>query len=464
MSKTWCPLPWMSQAIRSNGDLRICCQANTAEGRGILYKENNEAFNAAEGNLAESRNSSLMCSVRKDMIEGRWPAACVRCQREEEAGLISRRSYEITNWAEKIDFDQAKLGTDANGSISIEKFPVRAMDIRFGNKCNLKCRMCSPMDSNSWYEDHYNLFGATYQEASGEVRLTPNEKGRFNTSPITYDWYESETFWQDLDRLIPDVQYIQTVGGEPFLIDQYYDFLQRMIDQGYAGETTLESNSNLTVLPERALELWRHFRKIRIGASIDGVGKVNDYIRHPSKWQLLEKNLHRLDKAEGPFELWFTSTIQVANILHFPSLVKWKIESEFQRFNNRRERPILTPHVLHRPLFFNIRIFPLEVKSKIAAHLYSLLPWFNSHFASEPDGKSKAAFYSANYKDMVDSFIKYMNAEDWSHELPKFWAVTQGLDKLRGENFADTFPELFAMLEPYLNSKEAERYKIVRTL
>lgn len=464
VSKTWCPLPWMSQAIRSNGDIRLCCQANTAPGRGILQHDDGTPFNAANGGLIDSRNSQLMRQTRLDMLAGRWPAACLRCQREDEAGLISRRSYEITNWEEHISVAHTQQKTLADGSINPEDFPVRTMDIRFGNKCNLKCRMCSPMDSNSWYEDHYALFGATYQEPSGEVRLERNSQGRLETTPIKYDWYESPTFWTELDQLIPQVKHIQTVGGEPFLIDQYYDFLERMIERGYAEETTLESNSNLTVLPERALTLWRHFKKIRIGASIDGTGKVNDYIRHPSKWQLLEKNLHRLDKAEGQFDLWFTTTIQVANIYHFPELIRWKMESHFQRFNNRRERPLVTPHVLHRPTFFNIRILPPEAKSKVAAQLYSFIPWFERFFSGRPDATAMTALYSTNYKELVDSFIKYMGQEDWSHEIPKFWAVTQQLDRLRGESFADTFPEVFKMLEPYLSSAETKKYTIVKTL
>ena len=283
MSKTWCPLPWMSQAIRSNGDLRLCCQANTAEGRGILLKDDGTPYNASEGNLAESRNSALMCQTRKDMLQGEWPQACLRCQREEDAGLVSRRSYETKLWQEAVTYEGAKKLTDSQGRIETKSSPVVAMDIRFGNKCNLKCRMCSPMDSNSWYSDHYKLFGATYKEATGEVRLIPKENGRFDTTPIRYDWYESPQFWNDLDQLIPEVKFIQTVGGEPFLIDQYYDFLERMIEKGHAKDTTLESNSNLTVLPERALKLWQHFKCIRIGASIDGIGKVNDYVRHPSK-------------------------------------------------------------------------------------------------------------------------------------------------------------------------------------
>ena len=35
--------------------------------------------------------------------------------------------------------------------------------------------------------------------------------------------------------------------------------------------------------------LWENFRHVSVGVSIDGVEKVNDYIRYPSKWKNIQK-------------------------------------------------------------------------------------------------------------------------------------------------------------------------------
>ena len=36
MNHKLCPIPWMSQSLRSNGDIRICCQANQGPDLGLL--------------------------------------------------------------------------------------------------------------------------------------------------------------------------------------------------------------------------------------------------------------------------------------------------------------------------------------------------------------------------------------------------------------------------------------------
>ena len=35
MTNTFCPIPWIFQAVRSNGDLRVCCQANVTKNKGV---------------------------------------------------------------------------------------------------------------------------------------------------------------------------------------------------------------------------------------------------------------------------------------------------------------------------------------------------------------------------------------------------------------------------------------------
>ena len=38
MSTTFCPMPWITQSTRNNGDLRICCQSNVGEDQGLVRK------------------------------------------------------------------------------------------------------------------------------------------------------------------------------------------------------------------------------------------------------------------------------------------------------------------------------------------------------------------------------------------------------------------------------------------
>ena len=148
MTATFCPVPWNFQAIQNNGVVRVCCQMNAAStSRGTLRKSDGSVYNAAVDDLTEARNASLIKEVRKDMMEGKWHTECVRCMHEEQSGLSSRRKMELTNWP-TVRAETVAEHTAEDGTIDTD-FPVEYYDLRFGNLCNLACRMCGPTDSHT---------------------------------------------------------------------------------------------------------------------------------------------------------------------------------------------------------------------------------------------------------------------------------------------------------------------------
>ena len=137
MSNTFCPLPWNFQAVRNNGDYRICCQANVSSDRGILRHDDGRVANAATDDPIEVRNLPLMRDARVKMLAGEWPASCTRCEKEEASGLRSRRIYENQMWSGLVNPLSVAAVTAADGRIDARDVHVRSLDIRFGNKCNL---------------------------------------------------------------------------------------------------------------------------------------------------------------------------------------------------------------------------------------------------------------------------------------------------------------------------------------
>ena len=273
--KTFCPIPWIFQAVRSNGDIRVCCQANVTKNRGVVRKEDGTAYNAGIDDLSEARNAQLMKDIRKNMLSSKWSEECGRCMKEEENGLTSRRQYERVQW--KYSIIDALKNTKPDGSIDVIKSPTRYYDLRFGNFCNLKCRMCGPSDSNAWFEDWIKLTGKTsFNDTSGEVTI---EEVNGKLCAADFDWPNSEMFWTQLERNIQYMEHVYFAGGEPMLIERHYEFLQKCVDEGVANKITVEYNSNLTNIPQRAWDVWKHFKRIQIGASVDGVGDLNYYKR-----------------------------------------------------------------------------------------------------------------------------------------------------------------------------------------
>ena len=179
-SKTFCILPWINISTRANGDLRVCCHANQGPTRGIYKKEDGTNYNLHRDNITDAINSPLAKDIRKTMLDGDWHEECVRCLREETAGMKSRRINDGERFAEHITWEDAVEHTSEDGTIDLEHIKQTYYDIRLGNFCNLKCRMCSPMDSSAWYEDYVKMWGTNkFKDTQGTVEMYKNDKGKY---------------------------------------------------------------------------------------------------------------------------------------------------------------------------------------------------------------------------------------------------------------------------------------------
>lgn len=428
-----CPIPWKFQAIRNNGDVRLCCQANVTQNQGIVQKENGEAFNAARDSLTEAWQSDLLKTVRKNMIEGKWSDECGRCRLEEESGVRSRRLNELDMW--DWDRDKALQHTDDDGNTDL--IPVY-YDLRFGNLCNLSCRMCGPTDSHQWYQEWIDFHndGNGFYDTHGRVNLIKDKKGRFFTND--YDWHKRESFWNQIEKIIPNLEHVYMAGGEPLMIERHYDFLKKCIDSNSAKNIVLEYNTNLTNMSDRVInDFWPHFKEVRIGASIDGMGAVQEYQRYPSKWNQIHQNLKKLNslcKDNKNIISWIAYTITVYNVFHLPEFMWWKVNSDLSYINKSKTKPILTPHLQHQPYRTNIQVLPMEIKRDLENHFKT---WNEKFQNSNLDDHIKL-----QAAHIFDSTIAYLFAEDRSKDLNEFISFTKFLDHTRNQNISNVIPEL----------------------
>ena len=58
-TKTFCPLPWNSISTRNNGDLRVCCHANS-----LGPNRGRTGYNAKNADFDEARNADLSGQIR----------------------------------------------------------------------------------------------------------------------------------------------------------------------------------------------------------------------------------------------------------------------------------------------------------------------------------------------------------------------------------------------------------------
>ena len=181
-----------------------------------MSKEDGTPYNAGKDDWNEARNAEILKEVRKSMMKGEWHPECERCRQEEVNGIRSRREYENDDWGKwfgDISLEKVLPHTKEDGSIDAEKLPIEFMDVRYGNFCNLKCRMCGPTDSHKWYDDFVATTGRThYKDTHETIKLTKNKKGKWHTDQ--YDWFQNNNrYWSNFEKYGPNAKKLYIVGG-----------------------------------------------------------------------------------------------------------------------------------------------------------------------------------------------------------------------------------------------------------
>lgn len=445
MTKTFCPLPWIHFSTRPTGTHRVCCQANMGESRGIFKDDKGHEYNLGQDKITDSRNCQEVKDIRAAMLKGEWHPACTRCQQEEQSKIISRRQHENRNWADAFTFDDAENVTNPDGTV-IESHPIYFFDLRFGNKCNLKCRMCGPTDSDQWYDDYVATTSYTEftEDTNTKIKLIQNAIGKWQPVNDIYNWHEQDDFWLDLDEHIPNMRKVYFAGGEPLLIDAHYDFLSKCIHAGQAHHMQLSYNTNITILPKRVLNLWPKFKKVKVNCSVDGIGQVNDYVRFPSKWSVIESNLKKADQLASRYPnivLGITPAVSIYNVMHYPDLIHWFLTKRLPNFDMR----CFNPHLVHVPEYLNIAALPPAAKELVKSRLESYIAtWDQTIEQLHPKYIDVATEFRVN---ILDGYISYMMGKDLSDHLPYFIEFTEKLDKKRNQSFKELEPNLWDLIQ-----------------
>ena len=460
-SETFCILPWMHLSTRPNGHMRVCCTANASSvgptndkefgGEvGILKGADGKPANLNTSDFLSSWNNDYMKNTRLQMLKGEKPPSCLKCYKEEDAGHNSKRQWETHYWNQRVDLDTLLAETEEDGSTPPK---IRYIDMRFGTKCNLKCVMCSPHDSSLWVKDWQELYPKIENENLKETMQWGN-KGRQNDA--TYNWHkENPVFWEQLYEQIPHMKQLYFAGGEPLIIDEHYDLLERVIEMGYADQMEIRYNSNGVEWRDDLFDLWKHFKLVRYHYSVDDIGDRNDYIRYPSEWGRNEEVFRILDEQTGNnTEVTIACAVQALNIFYIPDFLKWKLNFGFKKINMW---PFgaggINYHFVYHPPHLNVKILPEWFKDELERKYEDFIPWWEENWEKGVPSWHKGKVTVDEWRDAsygisrLRGMVKFAKSEDWSQRLPEFKEYITKLDELRGTDFRKTFPEMSKLLD-----------------
>lgn len=309
---TFCVAPFLHQSTKTDGTIKACCRA---KGR---------IATVSQTDLVDAWNWKKIRDLRLDLCNGVKNDMCKVCWDHEANDVESMRQGINGNVKRKVTaLARAKRAINNNGFLEDEDKPIW-FEFKLNNNCNLKCRMCSPVDSSAWFKDHKLIkhiksnFGATYDEYVRDLGL--EDKALLNL-------YNEENFWSSIEDWTSLGNEFQFAGGEPLYDADHYKVLEILKNSGRdLSQIDLTYATNLTVLETKkysVFDYWKDYKQINLGFSIDGPPGINEYIRGGSNIDDIERNIDLLRERLPNVQLKAKITVQALNVYYIPELIQW---------------------------------------------------------------------------------------------------------------------------------------------
>jgi MoaA/NifB/PqqE/SkfB family radical SAM enzyme len=394
----FCVLPWVSLETSPIGTVRPCCLAEEE-----ILDDNGQKFDLNTAQFNSIQNSNYMQKLRADFLQGKQPQTCRKCWREERSGRTSKRMHTLDRLKHMLP-DQ---------SWNLDAKPLMFLDLKLGNICNLKCRICGSWSSSTFAAEELNDIAGN-EEKKKSLHYTMLRQGAWPR--------ENPVFWQEIDQVVDQIRYIEFTGGEPFMIQEHFDMLQGLVDRGLSNQIEIHYNTNGTQFPEHAEHIWKHFKTVEIAFSIDDVGERFEYQRTGAVWTEVVANIEKFTQIKNRLpniQLQVCSTVNVFNVYYLESLAKWIDQQAFD---------FVYWNMMHEAYYFSISTLPQHAKQSIIDHIKQA---------------QVGSRHSAEFERIVD-FMSNGASLDGNILRMKI----ADLDRKRNQNLADVEPE-FAKLINY---------------
>jgi sulfatase maturation enzyme AslB (radical SAM superfamily) len=417
-SKTFCMHPFTGLATREDGAIKICCRSMPV---GWIQEES----------LEHAWNNSTMQLVRKQVINGQRPDACKPCFDLEDQGVESLRQRHINGVIpeSRITLYPNALAQLQNDYTMPFEFPT--MEIKLNNLCNLKCRMCNPLDSTNWKD--WNKVVPFYKKENNYLVSTIEQLVK---KPGQYigPFDNSDNWWSSFEKLLPYFRRVEFAGGEPLMDPQHYQILDMLKPYGKNIEIKYATNgTTLGISRGRTIhDYWPHFRSVAVNVSIDGINDVYNYIRGNGDFSKVEENIKEIQKIPNVSRIVGAFTAQAGNILQAAECIDYFIN---------KMSIVFYSHRVSYPNCLSAQVLPADLKLLAIKRLHSI----NSIVSTFENCKKHPLLLKVTQQQIQDN-INYLKAKDQFNLWPDFLEFNYQLDSSRNQNLLDAVPEF----KPYI--------------
>jgi MoaA/NifB/PqqE/SkfB family radical SAM enzyme len=288
-----CHAPFVNLNFEQNGHVTACC-----------YNRSFVLGTYPEQSVDEIWSGARARALRGAFLRKAEAAGCELCfhqLRSRNFGGTLMRSFD-------------DLSHHAGYEPIAEPLVPRLLEFEISNTCNLECIMCSGHFSSSI--------------RANREKLPPMR------SP--YD----RAFVDQLEKFLPTVAGARFLGGEPFLIERYYQLWDRFRRLNPRAELSITTNA--TIIPKRARDLLEELQ-VGFAVSLDGFT--------PSTYEAIRRNA-RFEEVMANVEYLLDFTRRHGTVLEItvcPMTYNWRELPALLEFCEERQASIhfnmvLRPH------------------------------------------------------------------------------------------------------------------------
>lgn len=406
--------PFTGLATREDGAVKICCRSQPV---GWIQ----------DHSVEEIWNNDTMQMVRRQVLCSERPKVCQPCFDLEDQGVESLRQRHINGI-----IPEARINLYPDTLLQeVMPFKFPTLEIKLNNLCNLKCRMCNPLDSTSWqdwdqvkpfYEKENNYLVPTVAKL---VRKPGQYIGPFD---------DTDKWWGSFEKLLPYFKRVEFAGGEPLMDPQHYKILDLLKPYGKNIELKYATNgTTLGLKGGRTInDYWPHFRSIAVNVSIDGIHSVYEHIRSNSSFSTVEENVKIFKSIPNVSRVVGAFTAQAGNILQAAECVDYFINTMGIVFYSHR---------VSYPKCLSAQVLPQELKNLAVERLHTV----RAKLDQWPAIKANQLLQKVTHQQIKDN-VNYLQAKDQFHLWPDFLQFNQRLDLSRNQSLFDAVPEF----KPYV--------------
>lgn len=398
-SKTFCMHPFTGLATREDGAIKICCRSQPIS---WIQKES----------LEQAWNNETIQLVRKQVLNSERPEVCKPCFDLEDQGVESLRQRHINGV-----IPEARINLYPSTPLEeIMPFEFPTMEIKLNNLCNLKCRMCNPLDSTSWqdwkevesfYEKENNYLVPTIRQ----LTKTPGQYiGPFD---------DTDNWWASFEKLLPYFRRVEFAGGEPLMDPQHYKILDMLKPYGKNIEIKYATNATtLGIKGGRTIhDYWPYFKSVAVNVSIDGIHDVYNYIRGNSDFAEVERNIKEIQTIPNVSRIVGAFTAQAGNILQAAECIDYFINEM---------NIVFYSHRVSYPNCLSAQVLPQELKELAIQRLESV----NSRLFTFNNIQKYPLLEKITLQQIRDN-INYLRAKDQHNLWADFVEFNRKLDATR---------------------------------